>query len=157
VEVRRADRGDLVAIGRGADAAHWAAYGGLLEPATISAWLLRDFSPGSLRHRVLQGRVTVAEEAGRLLGFVDALVEGDHIRLVTLAADPEAGDTGVAGRLLDAARALAPSLPVSADVLLGCLPLEGYLEAQGFVPGEILNTTLFGQEIVERRWWLALT
>jgi hypothetical protein len=42
-------------------------------------------------------------------------------------------------------------------VLLGCLPLEGYLEAQGFVPGEILNTTLFGEEIVERRWWLALT
>jgi len=153
VQVRRAARGDLTSIGRVADAAHWAAYPGLLEPATISALLHRDFSPGSLRRRTLEGRLIVAEEAGRVLGFADAVVEGDRIRLVTLAVDPEGGDAGTAGRLLEAVRARARGLPVSADVLLGCLLLEGCLEAQGFVPGEILNLNLFGQETVERRWW----
>ncbi|HSQ38165.1 MAG TPA: GNAT family N-acetyltransferase [Acidimicrobiia bacterium] len=156
MDVRRAGRGDVVAIGRMADAAHWAAYPGLLEPATIAALLRRDFSPGSLRRRVLEGRLILAEEAGRLLGFVDAFVEADHIRLATLAADPDARDTSVGTRLLEAVRGLAPGLAVSADVVLGCLALEAYLEAQGFVPGEILETTLFGQQIVERRWWLAL-
>ena len=155
VEVRRAGRGDLLAIGRVADAAHWDAYSGLLDSATIAALLRRDFSPGPLRRRLLSGRVQVAEEAGRLLGFADALMEGDHVRLTALAADPDARHGGVAARLLEAVRGLAPDLPVSADVLLGCLPVEGYLEAQGFVPGEILNTTVFGQQAVERRWWLA--
>ena len=154
--MRRAGRGDVVAIGRLADAAHWAAFPGLLEPATIAALLQRDFSPGSLRRRVLQGRLILAEEAGRLLGFVDAFVEGDHICLATLAAEPGAGDASVVTRLVEAVRSLAPGLPVSADVVLGCLRVEGHLEAQGFVPGEILETTLFGQQIVERRWWLAL-
>jgi GNAT superfamily N-acetyltransferase len=154
VEVRRAGRGDLVAIGRVADAVHWAVYPGLLEERTISALLRHDFSPGSIRRRLLSGRLLVAEEAGRVLGFADALVEGDRVRLVTLAADPEVRHAGAASHLLQAVRNLAPRLPVSADVLLGCLPVEGYLEAQGFVPGEVLNTTLFGQQTVQRRWWL---
>jgi len=154
VEVRRAGRGDLMAIGRVADAAHWDAYSGLLDPATISALLCRDFSPGPLRRRLLSGGVLVVEEAGRLLGFADASVEGDHLRLAALATDPEDRHAGLAARLLEAVRGLAPDLPVSADVLLGCLPVEGYLEAQGFVPGEILQTTLFGEQAVERRWWL---
>lgn len=142
-----------MAIGRVADAAHWDAYSGLLDPATISALLRRDFSPGPLRRRLLAGRVLVAEEAGRVVGFADAVVEGDHVRLTALASDPQGRNAGVAARLLEAVRGMAPDLPLSADVLLGCLPVEGYLEAQGFVPGEILPTTLFGEQAVERRWW----
>lgn len=154
MEVRRAGRGDLVAIGRVADAAHWEAYSGLLAAVTIAALLRRDFSPGPLRRRLLSGRVLVAEEDGRVVGFAEAAVETDHTRLTALASDPGDRHAGVAARLLEAVRRLAPHLPVSADVPLGCLPVEGYLEAQGFVPGEILQTNLFGEEVVERRWWL---
>lgn len=154
MEVRKATRDDLVAIGRVADAAHWDAYSGLLDPDTIAALLQRDFSPGSVRRRLLSGGVIVAEQHRRLVGFADATVEPDQVRLTALATDPDCRHAGVAAALLQAVRCLAPDLPVGADVLLGCFPVEGYLETQGFVPGEILHTTLFTQEVVERRWWL---
>jgi N-acetylglutamate synthase-like GNAT family acetyltransferase len=154
VEVRGAGRGDLVAIGQLAESAHWEAYSGLLDPVTISALLRRDFSPGALRRRLLTGGVVVAEESGHLVGFAEGVVEGDRLRLTALAAHPGSRRSGVAGRLLAALRARAPDLPVSADVMLGCLPVEGYLEARGFAPGEILQTTLFSEQVVERRWWL---
>lgn len=154
VEVRSAGRGDLVAIRRLAEAAHWEAYSGLLDPATVSALLRRDFSPGALRRRLLAGGIMVAEEGVRLVGFADGAAEGDRLQLRALASDTIARHAGVARRLLAAVRGRAPGLPVSADVLLGCLPVEGFLEAQGFVPGEVLHTTLFSEEVVERRWWL---
>lgn len=153
MEVRRAGRGDLAAIARVAEAAHWDAYSGLLAPATVSELLRRDFSPGSLRRRLLSSRILVAEETGRVLGFAEAAVEGDHICLTGLAVDPKRRRVGVGARLLASVRDLAPDLPVSADVVLGCLAVEGYLEAQGFAPGEVLPTDLCGEQAVERRWW----
>lgn len=154
VEVRRAGRDDLTAIARMAEAAYWDAYSALLDPATISALLRRDFSPGSLRRRLLSAGILVAEVAGRAAGFAEAVVEGDLIRVTVLAVDAPRRRAGVGARLLGAVQDLAPGRPVSADVLLGCLPVEGYLEAQGFVPGEVLHSVLFGEQVVERRWWL---
>jgi GNAT superfamily N-acetyltransferase len=155
VEVRSAVKGDLIGIGRVADAAHWDAYSRLLDPGTISALLRRDFSPGSLRRRLLSGEVLVAVERGRVVGFADAGVTPDQVRLRALGTDLEWRHARVAAHLLQAVRCLAPTLPVSADVLLGCEPVEGYLEAQGFVPGEVIESNLFGELAVERRWWLA--
>ncbi len=155
VEVRRAGRGDLAAIARVAEAAHWDAYSGLLDSATVSELLRRDFSPGSLRRRLLSSRILLAKEASRVLGFAEAVVKDDHICLTGLAVDPERRRAGVGAGLLTAVRELAPSLPVSADVVLGCLAVESYLEAQGFAPGEVLHTNLFGEQAVERRWWMA--
>jgi GNAT superfamily N-acetyltransferase len=154
VEVRRAGRGDLVPIGRMAEAAHWEAYGGLLDPTTVSALLRRDFSPGALRRRLLAGGIVIAEEGGCLLGFAEGKVERDRLRLVALASDLGNRHTGIGTNLLGALRERAAGLPVSVDVILGCLPVEGFLEAEGFVPGEVLHTTLFSEEVVERRWWL---
>jgi N-acetylglutamate synthase-like GNAT family acetyltransferase len=154
VEIRRAGRDDLVGIGRVADAAHWEAYSGLLDPGTISALLRRDFSPGSLRRRLLSGGILVAVDQGRVVGFADAAVESEQVRLRGLGTDPERRHARVAARLLEEVRKLAPGLPVSADAFLGCSPVEGYLEAQGFVPGEVLESDLFGELTVERRWWL---
>jgi len=116
--------------------------------------LRRDFSPGALRRRLLAGGIVVAEEGGRLLGFAEGAPEQDRVRLLALASDGIRRHTGIGAGLLDAVRARAPELPVSADVVLGCLPIEGFLEAQGFAPGEILHTTLFSEQVVERRWWL---
>lgn len=155
VEVRAAGRDDLVGIGRVADAAHWEAYSGLLAPRAISAMLRRDYSPGAVRRRLLSGELLVAVDEGRLVGFAEAAVEGDHIRLKALATDPERRHDRVAARLLEAVRLMAADLPVCVDVLLGCHPVEGYLEAQGFAPGEVIESDLFGELAVERRWWLA--
>ena len=155
VEVRRAAREDLLGIGRVADVAHWDAYSGLLDPGTIAALLRRDFSPGRLRRRLLSGGVLVAVEDGAVVGFADAAVEEGQLRLKALGTDPARRHARVASHLLEAVRHLAPGLPVSADVLLGCEPVEGYLEANGFVPGEVIEYELFGQLTVERRWWLA--
>jgi hypothetical protein len=82
-------------------------------------------------------------------------VEEGLIRLNALGTDPDRRHGRVAAHLLGEVRRLAPWLPVSADVLLGCLPVEGYLEVQGFVPGEVLPQDLFGEPTVARRWWLA--
>ncbi|MBN2114767.1 MAG: GNAT family N-acetyltransferase [Acidimicrobiia bacterium] len=155
MEVRAAGRDDLIGIGRVADAAHWEAYSALLGPRVISALLRRDYSPAAVRRRLLSGGLLVALDEGRLVGFADASVEADHIRLNALATDPERRRARVAAHLLESVRGLAADLPVSADVLLGCHPVEGYLEAQGFVPGEVIESDLFGELTVERRWWLA--
>lgn len=155
MEVRKAVRGDLAGIAGVAEAAHWDAYGGLLDPQVIAALLRRDYSPGPLRRRLLSGSVVVGTEGGRVVGFAAAVVTPDHVGLTALATDPQFRRAGVAARLLEQVRLLAPALPVSADVLLGCLPVEQYLEAQGFAPGEVLERDLFGQLTVERRWWLA--
>ena len=141
-------------IGSVADSAHWDAYAGLLDPGTIAALLRRDFSPGALRRRLLAGEVLVAVEQGMVVGFADVRIEADQVRLKGLGTDPEWRHLRVAAHLLEAVRDLAPALPVSADVLLGCEPVEGYLEAQGFAPGEVLEADLFGELTVARRWWL---
>jgi hypothetical protein len=155
VEVRRAGGEDLVAVRRVADAAIWEAYTGLLDESTISALLQRDFSPASLRRRLTRGEVLVADDAGRVVGFAEAVADEDGVRLLCLGVDGRDGHRAAAAALLGEVRRLACRLPVSADVLLGCLPVEGCLEEAGFVPGETLALSLFGQEAVARRWWLA--
>jgi hypothetical protein len=52
-----------------------------------------------------------------------------------------------------ALRERAPHLPVCADVILGNLDGERFLEALGFVPGEVLEQDLLAEQIVVRRWW----
>jgi len=155
MRVRRATRGDLLSIGRIADAAAWETYSGLLKPDTIGRLLTRDYSPAPLRRRLLQGGVRVAD-AGRvgILGFVAAEVERGRIRLDAISTEPAYRRSGVAKALLASVRASAPRLPVSADVLLGNLDGERFYESQGFAPGEIIEGALFDEDVVERRWWL---
>ena len=138
-----------------ADAAHWDAYSGLLDPGAISSLLRRDFSPGPCGGGCSRVGSWWRWSRDGWSGFADAVVEADQVRLKALGTDPERRHAGVAARLLEEVRRLAPGLPVSADVLLGCLSVEGYLEAQGFAPGEVLEANLFGELAVERRWWLA--
>jgi hypothetical protein len=155
VEVRRAGSEDLVAVRRVADAALWDAYSGLLDESTISALLQRDFSPASLRRRLTRGEVLVADDGGRVVGFVETVADEAEVRLLRLGMGGGNGHRAAAAALLGEVRRRASRLPVSADVLLGCLPVEGCLEEAGFVPGETLALSLFGQEAVARRWWLA--
>ena len=139
-----------------AEAAQWATYGDLLAPLTIEAMLHRDFSPGTLRRRLLSGGMLVAvSEDGEVVGVAHAVVAEGAINLTALATAPESRRKGVASTLLQAVRDLEPSLPVCADVLLGNEDGERFYEAVGFVPGEVLHATLVGEPLVERRWWLS--
>ena len=156
MRVRRATREDLLGIARVADAAQWATYGDLLSPVTIEAMLRRDFSPGALRRRLLSGGMLVAEtDEGQIVGFGHGVVTEGAIHLAALATDPEVRRRGVGSSLLRAIRDLDPSLPICADVLLGNEAGERFYEAAGFVPGEILQATIVGEPLVERRWWLS--
>jgi GNAT superfamily N-acetyltransferase len=155
MSVRHAGRADLLAIGRVAEASLWDTYTGLLKPDTIGRILQRDYSPAALGRRLLRGGVVVAEEAGEVVGFADAEVGPSHLQLLAIATDPIHRRAGVAAAMLVAVRDGHPDLPVCADVLLGNLAGERFYEALGFAPGEILERTLFDEDVVERRWWLA--
>ncbi len=155
MQVRKAIRDDLLAIGRVADLTHWQAYDGLLAPATISGLLRRDFSPSSLKRRLLSGCVLVAENEGGVAGFADAEVADGHILLRSIAVDPERDAATAALCLLATVQALAPGLPVCADVILGNVEGERFYEDQGFVPGETLHETVLDEPLIERRWWLS--
>lgn len=155
MRVRAATRGDLLAIGRVADAAAWETYSGLLKPDTIARLLSRDYSPAPLRRRLLRGGIRVAD-SGRagILGFVDVDADAARVRLAAISTEPAYRRSGVARGLLAAARAASPRLPVCADVLLGNLDGERFYESQGFAPGEVIEGTLFDEDVIERRWWL---
>jgi ribosomal protein S18 acetylase RimI-like enzyme len=154
MEVRRAAREDLVAIGRLAHAATWESCTGLLKPTTISAALETDYSPSSLKRRLLAGRVVVAvDETGAVMGFADVAQEAGRVRLASLSTEPTFRRRGVGRMLIDAVKALSPTTPLCADILLGNLDGERFCEASGFVPGEVIQRRVFGEDVVERRWW----
>ncbi|MFH1103573.1 MAG: GNAT family N-acetyltransferase [Actinomycetota bacterium] len=154
MEVRRAVRDDLAEIARVADAAYWDTYSGLLKPDTIARVLARDYSPPSLRRRLLRGGVLVAAAGERLIGFADVAHGEALIRLTAISTEPAHRRVGVGAALVGEVRRSAPGLPLCADVLLGNLDGERFYEALGFAPGEVINGTWFGEDVVERRWWL---
>jgi len=49
-----------------------------------------------------------------------------------------------------------PALPMSADVLAGNRKGEVFYERRGFVARETMEAELFGEPVVERRWWRVL-
>ncbi|OFW66765.1 MAG: hypothetical protein A2Z12_09185 [Actinobacteria bacterium RBG_16_68_21] len=155
MQVRRASRADLAEISRVADAAYWDSYQGLLKPDTIARLLARDYSPSSLGRRLLKGGVLVVTAGDRLVGFADVAREDGLIRLTAISTEPSRRRVGVGAALVSAVRELDGELPVCADVVLGNLDGEEFYEALGFAPGEVINGTWFGEDVVERRWWLA--
>jgi GNAT superfamily N-acetyltransferase len=155
MRVRPAVRHDLVPVRRVADAAHWETYAGLLKPDTIGRLLTRDFSPAALRRRLLGGGMLVVDRSEVVVAFVDFLVGTSDTAIHAIATEPKSRRHGAARALVEAVRGTRPTHPIRADVLLGNLDGERFYEACGFAPGEVLHGTLFGEDVVERRWWLA--
>ena len=153
--VRPATREDLPDIARVAEAAEWASYGDLLSELAVAEVLQRDFSPGALGRRLLAGGMRVASLDDVVAGAASGTVADGVIHVDVLVTEPRHRRRGIATALLTAMRGLAPSLPVCADVLLGNHCGEGFLEAAGFVPGEVLHATIAGETLVERRWWMS--
>ena len=151
--VRKGVKEDLLGIGRVAEAAHWASYEGLLRPDTIGRLVLREFSPSALARRLLRGGVMVATAWDDIVGFADGEITPDAVHVNAIATDPAHRRRGIGTALLAGVRELSDGLPTAADVLLGNLEGEQFLEVNGFVPGEIQHGSLFSEDVVERRWW----
>ncbi len=156
MEVRRADRGDLLGVARVVHAAHWETYTGLLKPQTIAEVIATLYRPSVLKRRLMAGELYVAlddREVVVAFGIVD--FHADHTDIPALAVDPEARYRGVARTMIDHIRGDGGDLPLSMTVLLGSLEGEAFAERLGFVPGETIEQELAGEEVVQRRWWLA--
>ncbi|HUG75330.1 MAG TPA: GNAT family N-acetyltransferase [Acidimicrobiia bacterium] len=155
MRVRPATRDDLVAVRRVADAAYWDSYAGLLKPETVGRFLEAAYSPAALRRRLLAGGLRVAEWEDQIVGFVDAEKSEAATIVGDVSTEPRFRRHGVGRALVEVARVTEPERPVRADVVLGNIDGERFFEALGFVPGEVMATTLHDEEIVERRWWLS--
>ncbi len=154
MEVRKALRSDLLGVGRVIHAAAWETYTGLLKPATISEILASLYSPSTLKRRLLEGGLAVAvDERQVVVGTAIAEFHEDYIEVSALFIDPDHRRRGIGSLLVDQMENIAAGLPLCFNVLLGSVDGEEFSESLGFVPGEIIEREVFGEQIVERRWW----
>jgi diamine N-acetyltransferase len=154
LSVRDAAAEDAAALREVASLAWRDTYRGLLSDATIEAFIDRAYSLEHLRRRIDGHTFLVVEEAGAIVAFADAAVDGDHLNLGAIYAHPERRGRGAGSLVLDTLRDRFPNVPIAADVLTGNRKGEAFYERRGFVPRETLPAELFGEAVVERRWWL---
>jgi GNAT superfamily N-acetyltransferase len=104
--------------------------------------------------RIAQHAFLVAEGDNGVVAFAQGVEEPDRLNLASIHALPQARGQGAGSLLLEALRSSFPRLRIAADVLVGNRKGEVFYERRGFIPLEILEEELFGEPIVERRWWL---
>ncbi len=155
--IRRAEPSDLVEVAAIAAGSWQAAYAGLLRTDTVAQWLAAAYSPAALRQRWEDHPIYLAIDEDAVVAFADAFIEDDQIVVSALCTDPHYRRRGAGRLLLNWIRSLAPPLPIIADVVLGSQAAESFYEANGFVPGETIGVTLYGERIIERRWWQGAT
>lgn len=154
MKVRRARKADLAAIAHTAGVAWRTSYTDLLDPDTIEHWLNTAYTQPSLEQRLQDHPIFVVQVDGLIAAFADVYVQENTIVIAALCTHPEYRRLGAASALLEKARSLAPSLPLSADLLLGNTVAERFVEHLGFRPGETLEVHLYGKPFIERRWWI---
>lgn len=156
--VRAAIATDVPAIGLVAAASWRDTYAGLLRSDTIETFIERAYSVERLERRVDRDTFLLALRDDQVVAFCDAAEAeseaGAHIDLYAIYALPEVRGQGAGTALLSELRARFPSLPIAAEVLVGNRKSEVFYERRGFMPRERIDTELFGEAVVERRWWL---
>ena len=156
MEVRRAERSDLLGIGRVLNEVLWATYGDFLPFPAAAEALSFAASPTELKRRMLDGGLFVAVDERRMVRGCGVVELGPETAMVrTIAVDESLRRLGIGHRLMEAMRGAAGGRPVSMRVFLGSLEAEHFAEREGFVPGEVLEGALGGHPVVERRWWFA--
>ncbi len=153
MQVRPSRHDDLLSIARVAEAGFWESYTGLLKPDTIGRLLALDYAPSSVARRLLRGGVIVVEDDSGVVGFLDAVPSTHVIPVSAIAIEPSRRRRGFGRALIKEVLRRHRAVPLSADVLLGNFDAESFLERLGFVPGEIVQGSLFEESVVERRWW----
>lgn len=153
VEVRGATPDDLTSIAVIARRAIPGAYHHLLSPRTIATWLEAAYNEDAVRRSWEDHPMFVALDEEDLVAFADAYDADGSVTIGALFTDPESRGQGAATALVDAIQRAAGDRPVTADVMLGNHLAERFYEGLGFVPGETIPGDLFGEHIVERRWY----
>lgn len=77
MRIRGAEAGDVGALGELARATYGAAFGHSFEPGDLRAHLEKYLSGGAVRGWLERDRVLVAEDAGRMVGYVQVGTIGD--------------------------------------------------------------------------------
>jgi GNAT superfamily N-acetyltransferase len=152
--VREAVPSDAEAVRLVASVSWRDTYADLLAASTIEAFLAAAYAVELVERRIARDTLLVVERGDQIVAFADAVKERGHLRLAAIYALPEWRGRGAGTTLLATLRSRFPDLPVSADVLLGNRKGEVFYEHRGFVPRESLDVDLFGESVVERRWWL---
>lgn len=153
VEVRAATRDDLEAIAVIARRAIPGAYHHLLSPQTIATWLESAYSEEAVQRSWEDHPMLVAADDDGPIAFAGVHSEQGQITIGDLFTTPEQRRRGAATALIDTIQGSAGGQPVTADVMLGNHLAERFYEHRGFVPGETISGDLFGEQIVERRWY----
>jgi GNAT superfamily N-acetyltransferase len=156
--VRRARRQDAAAIRSVAAAAWRDTYAGLLRPETIETFIERAYSIERVERRIGSDTFLVAIEGGAIVAYADARPADDdganRVDLFAIYALPASRGRGAGSALLTELRARFDGLPIVAEVLRGNRKGEVFYERRGFQPRETIETSLFDETVVERRWWL---
>ena len=155
--VRDAEPTDAAAVRAVAESAWRATYTGLLSDRTIDAFVAAAYSIERLERRIDRHTFLVVEQTGSIIAFADAIDDEDHVNLGAIYADPARRGEGAGTVLVAELRSRFPGRPIAADVLRGNRKGEVFYERRGFVPREKIASDLFGEPVVERRWWLAAT
>lgn len=153
VEVRGATRHDLTAIAGIARHAIPGDYHHLLSSRTISTWLESAYSDEAVRRSWEDHPMLVALNPKQPVAFAGFLDEGGRVTIGDLFTIPPARCQGAGTALVNAIQNTAGARPITADVMLGNHLGERFYEHLGFVPGETIPGDLFGERIVERRWY----
>ncbi len=149
---RRADLSDVIEIGASALVD---AYRDLLRPSTIQSILSAAYTLPAMHGRWEDHPIFVARSDGSIVGFADGFVEDDRVVISALCIRPEIQRRVAGSGLVAAIGELAATLPLTVDVILGDRDAEALYEELGFVPGETLEVSMFGERVVERRWYHA--
>ena len=153
-KVRDAIAADAAEVRAVASRAWRDTYRDLLRPATVEAFVETAYSVEMVERRIDRSTFLVVEDGGRIIAFANALVGPDRLNLAAIYSLPERQGEGAGTLLLTVLRTRFPTLPIAADVLSGNRTGEAFYERRGFVPREALEDELFGEPVVERRWWL---
>ncbi|NOY54854.1 MAG: GNAT family N-acetyltransferase [Actinobacteria bacterium] len=154
MKIRRADKRDLVSVAQIASVSWRTTYGDLLDADTIERWLAAAYSPSALQQRWQDHPIFLVEIDRHPVAFADVYIERNIIVVAAMCTHPEYRRHGAATSLLEKVRSLAPSLPVTVDLILGNRSGEGFVENLGFSPGETIEVHLYGEPFLERRWWI---
>ena len=161
VEIRPATADDVDAVVDVAEAAWYAAYGGVLDPAAIAEAIVEYYDPELIGAAIELDEIAFyVAEADDVVGFVSAeRTWADEVELHTLYVHPDRWGEGIGSALLDRVTEWAHERGVdriACGVLSGNAVGIGFFEAVGFEQGEVTDAEIVGEIYEEYEYELPL-